>query len=55
MAKREKKIIISGVTREAMEEAFGRYATADAEMQSINAEIKPGRMWCSEGRDAEKM
>ena len=37
MAKREKKIIISGVTREAMEEAFGRYATADAEMQSINA------------------
>ena len=37
MAKREKKIILSGVTREAMEEAFGRYATADAEMQSINA------------------
>ncbi|MBS5642555.1 MAG: host-nuclease inhibitor Gam family protein [Alistipes sp.] len=37
MAKREKKIVISGVTREAMEEAFGRYATADAEMQSINA------------------
>lgn len=37
MAKRAKKIILSGVTREAMEEAFGRYATADAEMQSINA------------------
>ena len=37
MAKREKKIVISGVTREAMEEAFGRYATADAEVQSINA------------------
>ena len=37
LAKREKKIILSGVTREAMEEAFGRYATADAEMQSINA------------------
>lgn len=37
MAKREKKIILSGVTREAMEEAFGRYATADAEVQSINA------------------
>ena len=37
MAKREKKIIISGVTREQMEEAFGRYATADAEVQSINA------------------
>lgn len=37
MAKRAKKIILSGVTREAMEEAFGRYATEDAEMQSINA------------------
>lgn len=35
--KERKKIILSGVTREAMEEAFGRYATADAEMQSINA------------------
>ena len=39
MAKREKKIIISGVTREAMEDAFGRYATADAEAQSITAEM----------------
>lgn len=37
MAKRAKKIIVSGITREQMEEAFGRYATADAEMQSINA------------------
>lgn len=37
MAKRAKKIIVSGVTREQMEEAFGRYATADAEVQSINA------------------
>lgn len=37
MAKRAKKIILSGVTREQMEEAFGRYATADAEVQSINA------------------
>ncbi|MBS5642557.1 MAG: hypothetical protein KHW63_01380 [Alistipes sp.] len=55
MAKRAKKIILSGVTREAMEEAFGCYATADAEMQRINAEIKPGGMRCSEGRDAEKM
>lgn len=37
MAKREKKIVISGITREAMEDAFGRYATADAEVQCINA------------------
>ena len=37
MAKRAKKIIVSGITREQMEEAFGRYATADAEVQSINA------------------
>lgn len=39
MAKREKKIIISGVTRDQMEDAFGRYATADAEAQSITAEM----------------
>lgn len=39
MAKRAKKIIVSGITREQMEEAFGRYATADAEVQSINAEM----------------
>lgn len=37
MATRAKKIILSGVTRDQMEEAFGRYATADAEVQSINA------------------
>lgn len=37
MAKRAKKIIVSGVTRDQMEEAFGRYATADAEVQTINA------------------
>lgn len=37
MAKRAKKIIVSGITRDQMEEAFGRYATADAEVQSINA------------------
>ena len=39
MAKRAKKIIVSGITREQMEEAFGRYATADADVQSINAEM----------------
>lgn len=36
MATRQKKIILSGVTRERMEEAFGRYAMADAEVQIIN-------------------
>ena len=39
MTKREKKIILSGVTRDQMEDAFGRYATADAEAQSITAEM----------------
>lgn len=37
MAKRAKKIIVSGIKRDQMEEAFGRYATADAEVQSITA------------------
>lgn len=36
---RAKKIVITGITREQMEEAFGQYATADAEVQSINAEM----------------
>ena len=36
---RQKKTIITGVTREQMEEAFGQYATADAEVQSINADM----------------
>lgn len=39
MAKREKKKIISGISREQMEDAFGRFATADAEIQKINAEM----------------
>ncbi len=34
---RQKKTVISGVTREQMEEAFGKYALADAEVASINA------------------
>lgn len=37
MGKRKSKVIVSGVTRDQMEEAFGRYATADAEVQSITA------------------
>lgn len=36
---RQKKTIIAGITREQMEDAFGRYASADAEMQSINASM----------------
>ncbi len=39
MAKREKKVIVSGITREQMEDAFGHYATADAEVQSITASM----------------
>lgn len=40
MAKRQKKTIISGVTREAAEEAFAQYAKADASVNKINAEIE---------------
>lgn len=39
MAKREKKTIITGVSRESAEEAFAVYAKADASIQKINAEI----------------
>lgn len=34
---RAKKTVVAGVTREQMEEAFGQYALADAEVQGINA------------------
>lgn len=34
---REKKVVVSGVTRDQMEEAFGVFAFADAKMQGINA------------------
>lgn len=36
---RIKKTIITGVTRDQMEEAFGQYALADAEVQSITASM----------------
>ncbi|MDR0509626.1 MAG: host-nuclease inhibitor Gam family protein [Rikenellaceae bacterium] len=36
---REKKTVVAGVTREAMEEAFGKYADADARIQKIKASI----------------
>lgn len=40
MAKRVKKIIITGVTREAADEAFAKYAKADAESSKITADIE---------------
>ncbi len=36
---RQKKTIISGVSREAADEAFATYAKSDAQIQKINAEI----------------
>lgn len=39
MAKREKKTIISGITSEQMEEAMAVYATCDAEIAKINAQM----------------
>lgn len=40
MAKREKKTIISGVTREAADEALATYAKADAQAAKIAADIE---------------
>jgi len=37
MAKREKKVILSGITSEQMEAAFAEYAAADAKLAKINA------------------
>lgn len=37
MSKREKKVIHSGITSEQMEVNFAGYATADAQLQKINA------------------
>lgn len=37
--KRQKKTVITGVTREAAEEAFGTYAKVDAQIEKINADI----------------
>jgi len=39
MKTREKKVIVSGITREEAEEAFGKYAAADARQQRINAKM----------------
>lgn len=40
MAKRQKKTIITGVSKETAEEAFATYAKADAERAKIQAEIE---------------
>lgn len=40
MAKRTKKTIITGVTREAADDAFALYAKADAQMSKITADIE---------------
>lgn len=37
---RQKKTIITGVSREAADEAFATYAKSDAQIQRINAEIE---------------
>lgn len=40
MATRQKKTVISGVTRDAAEEAFAVYAKADASINKIQAEVE---------------
>ena len=40
METRQKKVIITGVSREAAAEAFATYAKSDAQLQKINADIE---------------
>ena len=40
MATRKKKVIITGVSREAADDAFAIYAKSDAQVQKINADIE---------------
>ena len=40
MAKRVKKVIITGVTRDMADDAFATYAKADAEIQKLTADIE---------------
>ena len=40
MATRTKKVIITGVSREAADEAFAAYAKSDAQVQKVNADIE---------------
>lgn len=51
MATRKKKTIITGITREAADQAFATYATADASINKINAEIE---LQCARIRDKYK-
>ena len=39
MAKRIKKTVLSGITREEAEKAFAEFAQADAKVRSIGAKI----------------
>ena len=54
MAKREKKAIISGVTREAADEAFATYSMAEAHAAKITADIE---LQCAKirGKYADKL
>ena len=54
MAIRKKKVIITGVSREAADEAFATYAKSDAQLQKINADIE---LQCAKYREkyAEKI
>lgn len=50
---RQKKTIITGVSREAADEAFATYAKSDAQIQKINAEIELQCAKIREKRQAE--
>ena len=51
MATRQKKTVITGVSREAADEAFATYAKADASISKITAEIE---LQCAKIRDKYK-
>lgn len=53
MATRQKKTVITGVTREAADEAFATYAKADASINKINADIELQCAKIREKRQAE--
>ena len=48
MAKRQKKTVITGVSRETADEAFATFAKADASINKINAEIE---LQCAKNRE----
>ena len=53
MASRQKKTVISGVTREAADSAFATFAKADASINKINADIELQCAKIREKRQAE--